>query len=298
MKLIEYCADFLMQITLIGNDKTVAPHKNISRTSQDYIFYLVTEGELFFCEDGIEYHLRAGDCFLFEPNKHHFGLKNSRYHLFYVHFRHQQIQSIECSEEAWKMQAKERNRKWLMNADMAQVPDRRIVIPKQFTLRDSVAFHALCELANRAVVRSQNRMESYDVLCAGLINELFVELSRQFVTECLSHSPCGTQSIYLLNRVICFLNANYAKKLNGKMLSEEFSYHFDYLNQLFRKNLGTSIFQMLEFIRIENAKILLQTTPLSLDQIADQVGYDNASYFSKVFKKRTGIPPSRYRNGG
>ena len=89
---------------------------------------------------------------------------------------------------------------------------------------------------------------------------------------------------------------NYSQKISSTMIENSLSYSFDYLNQLFKKNLDTTIFQVLESIRIENAKKLIQTTALTLEEIAANVGYDNASYFSKVFKKKTGIPPSKYRN--
>lgn len=296
MNFTEYCAELLPQITLIGKDETIPPHQNIDRVSEDYIFYLVTDGELFVCEEEQVYHLQKGDCFLFEPHKHHFGTIPSEYHLIYIHFRHSRIRDVQIDDPAWREQVRERNKQWLTTAHISEVPDRTVRIPKQVRLQDPLAFSSVCELANKAVACANTRFENYDVLCAGRVNELFVELYRRFASKCFADSDGGTCGFAVINRVIDYLNANYAHKLTGQQIASEMSYHFDYLNQLFRKHLDTSVFRMLENIRIEHAKILLRTTALTLDQISFNVGYENASYFSKVFKKNTGIAPSRYRS--
>lgn len=297
MNFTEYCADMLPRITLIGKDESTVPHKNMDRVSEDYIFYLVTDGELFFCEDSKEYHLQKGDCFLFEPNKHHFGTVETEYHLIYIHFRHPQIREISMDEDAWMDWIKARNKRWLMTAHIGEVPDRTVIIPKQVCLRDSLAFSSVCELASKAVACASTRFENYNVLCAGLVNELFVELYRRFVSVCFAKSDGRPGGFSVIGRAIDYLNANYAHKISSRQIENHLSYNFDYLNQLFRKYLDTSVFRMLESIRIEHAKILLRTTSLTLDQISFHVGYENASYFSKVFKKNTGISPFRYRNG-
>lgn len=295
MYFTEYRADMLPQITLIGKDEQATPHKNINRVSEDYVFYLITNGELFFREDGKDYHLKKGDCFLFEPNKHHFGTTLSQYHLIYIHFRHDQIRHFQIAESDWIERAKERNKRWLTSADIFCAPDRTILIPKLVSFTDRLAFSSVCELASKAVARSKNRLENYNVLCAGTVNELFIELYRQFVSMYFAQSDHGVAGFSLINKVIDYLNANYSEKISSERIATALSYNFDYLNQLFKKNLETSIFQVLESIRIEAAKSMIKTTSLTLEQIAENVGYENESYFSKVFKKHTGIPPSQYR---
>jgi two-component system response regulator YesN len=49
-------------------------------------------------------------------------------------------------------------------------------------------------------------------------------------------------------------------------------------------------------IRIENAKKLLKEKDLNNYDVCMMVGYDNPTYFSKVFKRVTGLTPSQYRN--
>ncbi|MNR60911.1 Arabinose operon regulatory protein [compost metagenome] len=56
-----------------------------------------------------------------------------------------------------------------------------------------------------------------------------------------------------------------------------------------------SIVRWREDQRIMRAKLLLQTTPLAVAVIGQQVGYDDQLYFSRVFKKRVGVSPTEYR---
>ena len=48
-------------------------------------------------------------------------------------------------------------------------------------------------------------------------------------------------------------------------------------------------------IRIRNAQALLETTDYNISNIASMVGYENAFYFSRLFKKEKGLSPAAYR---
>lgn len=70
--------------------------------------------------------------------------------------------------------------------------------------------------------------------------------------------------------------------------------HFT-LKQIFRDVFGTSIYQFRIRQRIEYAKKELATTDKLIADIADELGYGNAEYFSLCFKKLVGISPSDFR---
>jgi len=58
--------------------------------------------------------------------------------------------------------------------------------------------------------------------------------------------------------------------------------------------LSTSIF--VRSIRLQKAKYLLETTEFNISELAYNVGFKDPSYFSKLFSKTYGVPPSKYRN--
>lgn len=49
-------------------------------------------------------------------------------------------------------------------------------------------------------------------------------------------------------------------------------------------------------MRVNLAQIMLAETELQITEIAERVGYEEANYFAKVFKKYTGVTPSKYRD--
>lgn len=274
----QYDANILPTITLIGQDIQTGMHRNIRRVSEDYIFYLVTEGEMFFNEGGLDYRLQKGDCFLFDPDILHFGTQNSRYQIRYIHFRHPSIQRFETDDRT-----------------LAEVPSQGLVtLPKQMHIADITGSKRLLATIGDAITRSYFGLENWEIDCACSVQQAFLQLRRLSVLSEQNRRASGEQRV---SAVITYLYDNYARKLTGDILEKELSYNFDYLNQQFRRHFNVSIFQMLESIRMEAARKLLLTTDYSVERIASEVGYKDATYFSKVFKKRCGLSPVRYRNG-
>ncbi len=60
--------------------------------------------------------------------------------------------------------------------------------------------------------------------------------------------------------------------------------------------MGVSFKKHLTDVRMKHAKALLVNPTLKVHQIAEQVGYTNGDYFSKIFKEQTGNSPSEYRS--
>ena len=63
----------------------------------------------------------------------------------------------------------------------------------------------------------------------------------------------------------------------------------------FKEFIGFTPMQYILSLRITNAQNLLQNTEYNVTEIADIVGYDNPLYFSRLFKKQSGISPSEFR---
>ena len=68
-----------------------------------------------------------------------------------------------------------------------------------------------------------------------------------------------------------------------------------YFSTLFKQSCGLSFKEYLNYIRIEESKKLLTSTDRSILDIAIDIGFEDQSYFTKVFKKYTGLTPKQYR---
>lgn len=96
--------------------------------------------------------------------------------------------------------------------------------------------------------------------------------------------------------VIEYLTANYAAPLSLKKLSDMVSYTPQYLSTLFHKDMGMSIQEFLQRLRIEQACRLLTQKALKLSDIARTVGYSDAKHFYRIFRRYKGMSPIEFRN--
>ncbi|MGT2753877.1 response regulator transcription factor [Streptococcus ovis] len=92
-----------------------------------------------------------------------------------------------------------------------------------------------------------------------------------------------------------YIDHHFSEELNRKFLSDLVFISPDHLARLFKQETGKTLINYITDKRIEEAKKLLSASQATVYLIADQVGYDNYSYFSKIFKKMTGLTPLEYR---
>jgi len=67
------------------------------------------------------------------------------------------------------------------------------------------------------------------------------------------------------------------------------------LKRRFKNATGTSLMEHIQYLRIEEAKHLLETDSSAVDEISVTIGYDDPSFFRRLFKRLTGLTPSQYR---
>lgn len=100
----------------------------------------------------------------------------------------------------------------------------------------------------------------------------------------------------LVASVMSFLQSSYAQKINMADAAARFGISPSGLIKKFRKAVGVLPQRYLINIRIQNAKQLLVNTSMTAAEIAEKTGFENSCYFSKSFKRETGMSPTEYRN--
>ena len=96
--------------------------------------------------------------------------------------------------------------------------------------------------------------------------------------------------------IISFISSHYTEKITLNDISQATFYSAAYCENEFKKTTGKSIINYLIDVRINAAKKLLAESSMSCARIAAAVGFDDANYFSRISKKRTGYSPIRYRD--
>lgn len=106
----------------------------------------------------------------------------------------------------------------------------------------------------------------------------------------------GKESI-IVRKACEYIAAHLANcSLGLEMVSSAVGITASYLSALFPKEIGISFISYVNKARIDKAVLLLKETDLSANQIATEVGFNSAHYFSRIFKQQMGISPIRYRN--
>ena len=67
------------------------------------------------------------------------------------------------------------------------------------------------------------------------------------------------------------------------------------MSLLFNREMGKSIREYINELRIRDAKVLLKTTNLTVTDIAFTVGFNSSNYFAELFKKKEGLSPLQYK---
>lgn len=121
------------------------------------------------------------------------------------------------------------------------------------------------------------------------------ESFRDFISKVkLSIDEADTMSEEII-RAIEYIRSNLDQPITLSVLAEHIGFSAGYLSYIFKRELNTSFTDFLMKMRIKKAKLLLQHTDDKLYIIAEQTGFQDASYFNRVFKRATGITPHKFR---
>ena len=131
---------------------------------------------------------------------------------------------------------------------------------------------------------------------SSMIDETIVQVERflQEAEACMmerSRSVSG-QSV---QKMLSYIQEHYAEALSLTGIAQYFHFNPSYLSNYFATHNKEGFSEYLNRVRIEKACELLGLGNMSISDISSQVGYSDHSYFTKVFRKLTGISPRQYR---
>jgi AraC family transcriptional regulator len=98
-----------------------------------------------------------------------------------------------------------------------------------------------------------------------------------------------------LRRLIEKFEGEYERNLSLDELAKEAGYSRSHFQKMFREATGKSAFAYLRDLRLEKARLALEETDDDIASIAARVGFSSHSHLTKLFARRFGVSPSRYR---
>ena len=99
----------------------------------------------------------------------------------------------------------------------------------------------------------------------------------------------------LLQQIEQYVEQNYKSKISLDEIADELHVNRSYLSRFYKNKTGVNLFDEILKLRIESAKEYLLKTDMKTYEVSEAVGFEDAGYFSKMFKKIMGVSPKEFR---
>lgn len=141
-----------------------------------------------------------------------------------------------------------------------------------------------------------SKEEGYQLVVPGTLYHFFgLAISRGYHSELSSRSPQDMKRIMQLKRALEYIDANYTTNMTLQDMADHLNMSPKHFCRFFHEMTHRSPFDYLNYYRIERACYLLLTTNQSITEIAYNTGFNDTSYFIKIFKRHKETTPRKYR---
>ena len=134
------------------------------------------------------------------------------------------------------------------------------------------------------------------------VERLDVKNLCESIEEVVDYMICGkelaaTDSMKdIVHRAAAYVDSHYAEELTLTSLAERYHVESTYFSRMFRQETGKNLILYITDKRIEKAREYIEKTDMNLTEAAFLVGYDDYTYFSRVFKKYENMTVKEYKN--
>jgi len=182
-----------------------------------------------------------------------------------------------------------------MTQNSLEIKDGTCILKTTAEIKQKIMMHCYAMIAEK----ESCNVGKYFMIKTHLMQMLLLVMREIVDNEDYEQSTCNFDSYnknHAVKKIINYLNENYNKKISLEQLAHNMYLSPVYISKIFKEETGESPINYLIKIRLEKAKdILLKDVNSSIKNIANQVGYEDAYHFSKLFKKYYGISPLHYR---
>ena len=101
----------------------------------------------------------------------------------------------------------------------------------------------------------------------------------------------------IIQQAAAYIKEHLSEKVSLEQVANEVHLSKSYLCRILKEELGCTFTEYTNKLRVEKSKLYLHCGEMSLSEIACAVGFDDQSYFTRVFRRQVGVPPGKYRAG-
>ncbi len=265
----DFAKSNLLFLQETGSLKALRVHESRRSELSSYLFFTVLSGKGELTVEGVTYNMKEGDCAFVDcmmSYKHRSS--NDLWQLKWVHFNGPNMAGI---------YAKYRDR----GGRVVFSPSPDDLEHISGTLND---------------IKSTSVSDSY--IRDMELNEELTKLLTQIMRNSWSteHHLSASKKRSDLQNVYDYLGTHYTENIKLDDLARMFFINKFYLTRIFKEQYGTTVNKHLTRLRITEAKKSLRFTDLSIEQISEKCGYNDANFFIRSFKRAEGMTPGEFRS--
>lgn len=265
---------FNPEILYVFDSQMVGPSTGKNHYHDFFELSIIVEGQCEYIIEGEQYLLNVGSILLFNPGVYHYerapkGMSSRQIHIGIRRF------SID------------------------RFP--RDFFPLDTTIIRLSEYEDVFFQTCKEIIQERNERKSgYDIILKALVLKLMVYILRDESTDQLEDrelllSDEKLERQQLVDQMKLYIETNYREDLTLNELAEFFFTSPATISRMFKEQLGESPINYLIRYRLEKAKTLLDhTEEITIKETAHLIGYEDALYFSKLFKKYYGSSPTDY----
>ena len=178
---------------------------------------------------------------------------------------------------------------------------------KQFIKIVRSYFSVLSSIVARKLLDNQlpsKKAFSFNIACNAMIeNQMkdaeflqFADDLIDFFVYFIADRKQPTFRHQTVNKVIMYINDELENDLTVESIANNFHISTSHLSRIFREHVGITLVEYLNVRRVEESQYYLRHTNKSITSISDQFHFCNQSYFTRIFKKYTGVTPKHFRD--
>lgn len=272
-------ADRFPLVRDMGWNRTDSLYTHPDRILDYHVFLYVAQGAMQVIEEGTEYVVRQHEYVFLEKGLHHWGLPATPESTswYWIHFN-----LTEDGSTVYK--------------DHLPLPALDYYYPDYYQYRIPLPKYgkapAGMEEQLTTVIKLLRHSDSHSMTRSSIsVLQLFLDLHtssafRQAAVPDSKHS--------LVEQIMSYLSERLEEPYDAGGLQAHLNMNYSYLSSLFRKSTGYSIVQAHTKLKMNKAVEMMRNSSMTISQISLALGYQNPFYFSRVFKKIIGEPPSAF----
>lgn len=103
------------------------------------------------------------------------------------------------------------------------------------------------------------------------------------------------KNLQAIQKAAEYIRKNFRNKITIEDIAQEVYLSPCYVSRVFKQGLGCTLMEYLTKVRVDEAKTMLKNHKYNVMQVAEEIGFEDPAYFTRVFKKFEGITPSKYK---